>query len=684
MPGRNTLEVLLSVRDELTGELRQAGSRIRRFASRSGRAVLRLTRRVLGLARSFVGLRGLLIGFLGAVTLRGIGRLIGGVADFGEELGLLNKRLGVSTELLSALEFGAQKANVPFRQLTTAIQRAGRRFAEFRRSGAGEGAEGLRILGAEFVNAVRAGESFEQLLPKIADRFAELEDAELATLAAQKLFDSEGVILLQFLKDGSDGLRKMVVEAKRFGLIVGEDDVRAATKFKDALVNLGGAAKGVIRSTFLPLLPVFEEVLRSITKSIVENRGAILRSIADMLEAFRDALPAIKRFAEGAATAFGVLRDVIVSIGKALAQLGTFFRNAPDFSQAAVTQRKEAAEALGFFQKIGEFFSNAPDFSQMAGSQKEALDDLARSERNASDALEDRARRVTTLTNAQLQLNAAQLASPSLINLADVAGLREQREELDFLTKSAKALRDRAKEIDELDLTPSGIDKLLKDFLRGIERPSDDDNRRALSTFEQFKDGIAAGLGEVRDSFKITTANIKQDVVAAAGAIRNNVVDALEAIISKTGDVGDAFRALARDISRILLNRAIGSLIGSVIPASVGGAAGAAVGGAASAGATIAVQQNQAGGSVQRTGLAIVDKGEQIVPADTVRNLKSSPTVESGGAVVVNVININATDAQSFQRLFDGGVANRQGQIAASVVQEISANRQLSRRIRFA
>ena len=719
---QNELEVILQGRDNLTGPIRQARREVGSFSSAARRFLGSVTRRVTRLATSFVSLRGVIVGLLGALTVRGIARTVSGVADFAENLGLLQKRIGVSTELLSVLEFGASKANVSFQTLTQAIQRTTRRFGDFARSGSGEAAEGLKILGQEFVQAVRSGATFEELLPAIADRFKELEDAGLAAAAGQKLFDSEGVSLLQFLKDGREGLERMIREAERFGLVVGERDVKAATDFKDALLNVIGAGRGLIRQLSTALLPAFETILRAVSEFIVRNRAAVLNFFADMIEGFARALPTIQRFGRQVLTVFeGIGRAISATAGllEALGIVDTVDSQIADIDRLIAKERdvlflirqrqREGTDVVAERRAaaIRQRLREAGDLSDI-GNEEEAISRLRELIKRRADMVEQSAR--LRVAQAQLQagfeattasvgraekeqaaLNATQLAFPAIINPAMIAAFQRQNTAAGIVLDTVQRLRDAASNASTKDLGFDDFEGRLNKFLRAV-RGEDVARNVEKTVFEQIGEGIENGLDDVRQSFSLTAATIRTDVVSAANALRTNTVDALEAIIDRTGDAADAFRALGRDISRILLNRAVSSLIGSALGAigtgvNVSGAAVAGVGNFPSAGEIrgpeIPIPEGQTGGFVSRSGVAVIHKGEQIFSPQQVRAITETPRIQQSQPVV-NVININATDAQSFQRLFDGAASQRQPQIASGVVQEITRNRQLARRIRFA
>jgi hypothetical protein len=76
--------------------------------------------------------------------------------------------------------------------------------------------------------ATSAGASM--LLAGVADAFARIEDPAERVRLAFKLFDSEGVALVNLLSDGSDALEDMRERARDLGIVLDEALVRNAER----------------------------------------------------------------------------------------------------------------------------------------------------------------------------------------------------------------------------------------------------------------------------------------------------------------------------------------------------------------------------------------------------------------------------------------------------------------------
>ena len=222
-------------------KLDQANRRLERFDRRNRRALQRLRRAFLNL-RNVIG-----AGFF-AVYIRSNVRAI-------DELGKLQDRLGDTTEAWSEYRLVADRAGVRFNQLSIGLQRLQRRVAEAA-IGTGEAQEALRELGldAEELSKLPITAQFE----RVADRIALVGKESDRTRLAFKLFDSEGVALLQTMKDGAVGIQQVRQEARELGLSLDQSAVQQATRANDALTNLGEGVRGLGERFVLRLVPAIE------------------------------------------------------------------------------------------------------------------------------------------------------------------------------------------------------------------------------------------------------------------------------------------------------------------------------------------------------------------------------------------------------------------------------------------
>ena len=198
------------------------------------------------------------------------------VAESQDRIGKFAERIGFSVEGLTQLRFAAEKTGVDGDKLNIAMQRLTRRLAEAR-AGSGTAKVALeemgRVLGKDIVNT---GRSSEETLSDIADAMKKIEDPAKRTSLAFKLFDTEGVALVNTLKDGSEGLNKLKAEASALGATFDREAAENSAKFNDTLLEVTSTADGIFRSVMNEVMPGITIVLEDLRDTIVENKDRFI------------------------------------------------------------------------------------------------------------------------------------------------------------------------------------------------------------------------------------------------------------------------------------------------------------------------------------------------------------------------------------------------------------------------
>ena len=126
------------------------------------------------------------------------------------------------------------------------------------KTGTGEAAEAFAALG-KLKPTDAAGRMREplELLDEVADRLKKLPTQSDRLWVVDSIFGDQGAQMLKMLKDGSQGLRQMRLEARSLGHVLSSEAVADADRFTKALKRLQFVSKGVgqsfIQDFFRPL-----------------------------------------------------------------------------------------------------------------------------------------------------------------------------------------------------------------------------------------------------------------------------------------------------------------------------------------------------------------------------------------------------------------------------------------------
>lgn len=306
------LNIVLAARDrEFAQAMDRNTRRIERFARQSNKKFSGVTARFNKM------------GAAAKSNLRGIATAVAALASVNslktttarlDEIGKTADRLGLSTDALQEFRAAAEGAGVAQATFDMAMQRFGRRLAEAR-IGKGEAKDALAELKIEMFDAHGAALPLEQVFGQVADKMADMSSQTDRNRLAMKLFDSEGVALVNLLREGSAGMDEMRREARELGVVINESLIRKAEEsqtkldlmsrvisanLSTALINIApllvNAAEGIAAisgavNEFLSISSAFEEVdngLSSLEQSAIDMGG-----LTDELERFRAARQAV-------------------------------------------------------------------------------------------------------------------------------------------------------------------------------------------------------------------------------------------------------------------------------------------------------------------------------------------------------------------------------------------------------
>jgi hypothetical protein len=267
---------------------------------------------------------GLVAGAAKALTSR-LGVLAGG-AGFGllvrqsfasvDALAKVSAKLGLTTEALAGLRRAAALSGVATNTLDMAIQRMTRRVGEAA-TGTGEAKAAIAELG---LDAKALGElSPDQMFDRVARAMEGVDNKSQKLRLAFKLFDSEGVALVNTLALGSDGLRQAAQDAKRLGTAISADAARKVEDANDAISELADSAKGLGNTIAVNLAPNIEGSAKALTALAVAARPfvSVVTSTPVVLTAAGVATLLVTKYVTGLGVSLGA--SAVASVKAALA-----------------------------------------------------------------------------------------------------------------------------------------------------------------------------------------------------------------------------------------------------------------------------------------------------------------------------------------------------------------------------
>jgi lambda family phage tail tape measure protein len=206
-----------------------------------------------------VGIRTLGGALAGVTTVGGLAALVNRSISAADAIGKTADKIGVGVEALQELRFAAKASGVEQETLDMALQRFVRRTAEAAQ-GTGEAKDALASLGITLRDQDGHLRRSEDLLTDVADAFARIEGPAERVRLAFKLFDSEGVALVNLLSDGSGALDQMRERARDLGIVLDEHLVRDAERARTELDTLAKVVSANLTRAALEAAPVIADL----------------------------------------------------------------------------------------------------------------------------------------------------------------------------------------------------------------------------------------------------------------------------------------------------------------------------------------------------------------------------------------------------------------------------------------
>jgi regulator of replication initiation timing len=193
--------------------------------------------------------------------------------DFMDKLGKTADKLGIEVEFLQAMRFAAEQTGVKVEALDMGLQRFIRRAAEAAK-GTGESKRAFEQLGIELKNDDGTLRDVRDVLFDVADGLKNTRSSAERIRLAFKFFDSEGVALVNTLKNGADGLRDFEQQAENLGIIISKQSIAKAAMFADSLNVLKKQITAITANISAAFIPILEDVATHFETILSEMKGS--------------------------------------------------------------------------------------------------------------------------------------------------------------------------------------------------------------------------------------------------------------------------------------------------------------------------------------------------------------------------------------------------------------------------
>ena len=520
------------------------------------------------------------------------------IMDQVDSIDKVSKKIGVTAEFLQKLRFASDIAGVEIRTTDMALQRFTRRMAEAR-DGTGESKKALQELGVAFFDSQGNARATEEVFIDVTKALANTENRADQLRLAFKLFDSEGVGLINVVNDLVDQFDKF----EAMGLGISTANVQKVAGLKDTFTEINAIIQTLQMSTFAGLSDEIQTLATTIREKLIDEIGGDAEKFGEELG------EKIKAIVLAITVGIQAMLNAIV---KAINVMANLIQNASDKLNLGIQIFPENAEV----EKQRKFLEN--QLNILTSTSK-----AQRSKRQKSGVLQalgldvDASEEEINTAIATIEQKLTDLGERALLNTFDFAKSVE-----DFLFSSVGVTpKDDTTTVDDQG-TEKQKPKLTK-IQEKIQQYGKD--LKAISQVD-IADSMIAGIKSVEDSFVDLFQGSTQGFKDLAQSIKTNFI-----------------RFLVKEFITSGLTKLLGSFGINTSGDSFGGRMLGSLFGRANGGTILAGQTALVG----ERGAEVITANQDLMvkPANQTRDLLAN----TGGANVN--FNITASDVNGFDEL---------------------------------
>lgn len=226
-------------------------------------------------------------------------------------------RIGVSAERLQSLRYAANLSGASAETLDKSMAKLNENIAKAASGKNEELASLFKKLGISLKDANGNLRNAADVMPQFADAIQRNTDAGLRARMMIAAFGEEGQKLVPMLEGGSGALQEMEDRAKRLGLVMSGDDVKAAAALGDRFSELGMVFDSFGNTLSAKIAPVLTPIIDDLVEFIAKNKEAFAGRVSQAVAQFAQAIKRVdfQALADGCMKAFDAIGRVFDATG---------------------------------------------------------------------------------------------------------------------------------------------------------------------------------------------------------------------------------------------------------------------------------------------------------------------------------------------------------------------------------
>lgn len=216
-------------------------------------------------------------------------------AEAGDEIDKQSQKLGISAENYQKLSYAMERSGADVEDFKKGTMNITKELANMQNGVDGAGSM-FNQLGISVQNADGSFKSTEDVLLSTIDALSNMQDETQRNALANSVFGKSYQEILPLLNSGSDGIRQLMDEAEKYGMVMSDDAVKASAAFEDSLTKLKGTITGVKNALMGQLLPGFKSITDGFAELVSGNEEGsdmIKSGIENVIETVTDMIPQV-------------------------------------------------------------------------------------------------------------------------------------------------------------------------------------------------------------------------------------------------------------------------------------------------------------------------------------------------------------------------------------------------------
>ena len=216
------------------------------------------------------------------------------LSDLGDQIDKESQKLNISAENYQKLSYAMDMSGASIDDVSKGMKTIVSDLGKMS-NGVSKTDDKYKKLGISLKNSNGTLKSSEQVLFDSIDALSKMSDETKRNAMAQEIFGKSAAELTPLLNSGSEGIKELMQEAEKYGMVMGKDAVENSALFNDSLTRLKKTMQGMKTKAFSPFLLGITQLMNGFSGLIsgADAGEGLKMGIDSIVKAIQDTLPKI-------------------------------------------------------------------------------------------------------------------------------------------------------------------------------------------------------------------------------------------------------------------------------------------------------------------------------------------------------------------------------------------------------